>query len=197
MHTKSLKYVAAAAVFSLLCVPLGAQAAVVIFEQEGSANVGVYIDPQRKELNVVEGVIRFQGKAVENLSVQVENGKSALPLWPVPPVYDEKEHLIRFTGGVPGGINSKSLLFRLKLASQQTAPLELSYSEGSAYLNDGKGTKDEVTSQPLSFTVDAGSVDSSAGKSGDNKLFKGGIIILLIIALCVIARYGYKKFITH
>jgi hypothetical protein len=197
MHIKSLKHVAAAAVFSLLCVPLCAQAAVITFDPEKPTSINVYIDPQHKDLNVVEGVIRFKGKAAEGLTVQVENGKSALPLWPVPPVYDEKEQVIRFTGGVPGGISKKSLLFRMKLSPRQSDTLEMSYGDGGAYLNDGKGTREEVSALPLSIHVDPVSVDDDGRISGDNNVFKGGIIIALIVVALIIARYGYKKFITH
>ncbi len=156
--------------------------------------VEVRIDPQSKSLNVVEGEIRFSGSASDGLSVQVENGHSILPLWPTPPQYDADKKSISFAGGVPDGFSSDGLLFYLRLSPTSYGDLDISYINGSAYLNDGEGTKETVSSKPLKIRIDKGGHQRVIGVSSNFVKIKYVIIILLMIAvLIVIFKYGFKK----
>lgn len=181
-------------------VPQSAFASELTFKivslEEVSENVTlveVRIDPQSKKLNVVEGIISFSGSATENLSVQIENGNSILPLWPTPPQYVLAEKAIHFTGGVPGGFDVEGLLFIMRLTSSVGGDLEISYIDGTAYLNDGKGTKENVFSKSLKI-----SLNKSNNNLSKENLFiyknKYAILVLIVIILIFIVFYGYKKF---
>jgi len=187
----------------LFFVPQSIFAAELIFKivpnttpNDSATIVEVRIDPQGKNLNVVEGTISFNGEARDNLSVQVENGQSVLSLWPLPPSYIENEKAIRFTGGVPNGFNKEGLLFRMRLFSVMHGDLEISYLNGNAYLNDGKGTKDYIFSKPLKINIEK----TENGKvvkisSGFSRLKNATIVLLIICILFFISKYVHKKII--
>jgi hypothetical protein len=178
----------------LVLVPQSASAAELIFKAISNAEIEVYVDPQSKSLNVVEGTIEFSGAASEGLSVQVENGQSILPLWPTPPQYDKNTRSIVFTGGVPNGFDAEGLLFRLRLSPTTPGSLSISYANGSTYLNDGKGTAEPISSRPLKIYVDEGmSSETSEAPSGSNEYKYTIITLLAIITLFTIFKYGLKK----
>jgi len=154
---------------------------------DNTITVEVRIDPESKKLNVVEGTISFSGTASDNLSVQVENGQSVLPLWPVPPLYIESEKAINFTGGIPGGFDNEGLLFRMRLSSTLYGDLDISYVNGSAYLNDGKGTGESIYSEPLKIRIDLGA------SSGFTQLMYVMIALLIVAVLFIVYRYAYKR----
>jgi hypothetical protein len=187
----------------LFFVPQSIFAAELIFKivpnttpNDSATIVEVRIDPDGKNLNVVDGTISFQGEASNNLSVQVENGQSVLSLWPLPPNYIENEQVIRFTGGVPNGFSKEGLLFRMRLTSAMNGNLEISYLNGSAYLNDGKGTKEFISSKPLKINLDEIKNDKVVRVSSGFSGFKNATMMLLIVSvLFFIFKYGYKKII--
>jgi len=155
--------------------------------------VEVRIDPESKKLNVVEGTIRFSGPATENLSVQIENGNSVLPLWPTPPQYIADEKAIHFIGGIPDGFDSEGLLFIMRISSSVAGDLGISYTDGSVYLNDGKGTKENIFSKSLQISLD----QSSDNNLNRENLFLNqneyGILVLVAMMLIFFVFYGYKK----
>lgn len=155
--------------------------------------IEVRIDPQSKNLNVVEGEIKFSGSATEDLVVQVENGQSILPIWPTVPVYNAQNKSIIFTGGVPNGFNTEGLLFRLLVRPVSSGNLDISY-EGKAYLNDGKGTKENVSSKYFKISLDNNSGDNTQRQTFDFMKYNYVIIILLVLAVLIfIYKYGFKK----
>jgi hypothetical protein len=187
---------------SLFLVPQGIFAAELIFKVAPNTRAGdsatiieVRIDPESKEMNVVEGTISFSGTVSDNLSVQIENGQSVLPLWPTPPEYIQSEKVIRFVGGVPGGFSSESLLFRMRLSVPESGNLAISFLKGIGYLNDGKGTRENISSEPIDVGFDKSGnsklVDTTSGFKG----LKNVIIILIVVVFFIIFRYGYKKII--
>lgn len=125
--------------------------------------VEVRLDPQSKNLNVVEGVIKFQGEVADKLSVAIETGGSALNLWTSAPQYSTTEKALRFAGGVPGGFNQESLLLRLRLVSSSAGVASISWIGGTAYLNDGQGTKENIFAK--STTISFSPSDSAAPSS--------------------------------
>jgi hypothetical protein len=151
------------------------------------------IDPESKTLNVIEGIISFSGVGSDNLSVQVENGQSILSLWPTPPQYIQSEKFIRFTGGVPGGFDQEGLLFRMRISPAIYGDLEISYIDGNAYLNDGKGTQEPVFSKPLRINSVKSENDVNTVVPFRSYQSKNVIVILLICILLVGIFYGFKK----
>jgi hypothetical protein len=194
-------YTVAVLVMFSIAIPYSLFAAEVTFHmipnmEEGNkaALLEVRIDPQSKMLNVVEGEIVFSGTASDDMSVQVENGQSVLPLWPTAPQYDKDKKSISFAGGIPGGFDSEGLLFKLHISSRISGDLNVSYINGNAYLNDGKGTKEFVSSKPFNIMSGKNEQEQISKVSFGFNKYKYAIIILLAIALLMtIFKYGLKK----
>lgn len=158
--------------------------------------VEVRIDPHAKKLNVVEGTLTFSGTASDNLTVQIENGQSILPIWPVAPLYSTSSKSVTFTGGVPNGFDVEGLLFRMRISSIIPGDLSILYASGNAYLNDGKGTQDSITSKPLVVHIEQNDQRGTPRGASRNNVYTYGIILLLIVVIIVIFTYGFKKKIT-
>ena len=181
---------------ALLCIAthaaLAAEVSFVAFPDTGV--IEVRVDPQEKELNVVEGIIQFSGPASDGLSVQIENGQSLLPIWPTPPLYDENTKSINFTGGVPNGFSSEGLLFRLLVSPAVSGDLTVAYVQGGGYLNDGKGTKESVSSTPLKIFFEADGTGAIPQDTRCSNIFVYGIVLLLALVLVfVIFKYVFKE----
>jgi len=159
----------------VILMPQNVFAAELIFKlipnntvNDGATIIEARIDPQSKVLNVVEGIINFQGAIIDKLSVEVETGGSVLTLWPTPPQYLSGEKVIRFTGGRPNGFNHEGLLFRIRLASSLSGNAIISWISGTAYLNDGKGTQETISSRSITISLDKQNPDMIAKSSLDS-----------------------------
>lgn len=146
----------------ILSIPSVALGADVFFEllphatvEDQTAVVGVHIDSKSIPLNVVEGVIVFEGEIRDQLSVEVETGGSILHMWPTRPEYLPQEKAIRFTGGAPGGFSQGGLLFRMRLFSPVSGNVKINWVHGASYRNDGNGTKEPVFARSMSLYVAA------------------------------------------
>lgn len=178
----------------LIFVPQSILAAELYFKTYTNNDfIEVRIDPQSKTLNVVEGEIKFSGPASSDLLVQVENGQSILPIWPIAPHYDADKKSIIFTGGMPNGFDNEGLLFRLRLSPTYSGKLDISY-EGVAYLNDGKGTMEDVSSENFEISVGKNMESKPQRETFDFIKYKYVKIILFIVAVLIfIYKYGFKK----
>jgi hypothetical protein len=183
----------------MLLIPQHVRAAELLFKATHDQNtIEVWVDPQSKEINVVEGAIKFSGGATDGLIVHVENGQSILPMWPTPPLYNRDSQTIEFVGGVPDGFTTEGLLFRLKLSPTKLGDLEIDYVDGAGYLNDGLGTKVAITSDTFTVTQNEVGSDQSRDDFSDSRTFAYATIILLVIACgAVILRYVFKKSYTQ
>lgn len=123
--------------------------------EDQTAVVGVRIDSKSVPLNVVEGVIVFEGELRDQLSVEVETGGSILHMWPTRPEYLPQEKAIRFTGGAPGGFIQGGLLFRMRLFSPVSGNVKINWVHGASYRNDGNGTKEPIFARSISLYLAA------------------------------------------
>lgn len=199
MTKTTVSYFAAAMLLLFLAgFPQGLFAAELSFQPILSAGsstptvIEVRIDPQAKRLNVVEGVIRFSGEPSDDLFVEVENGQSILPIWPTPPQYNKDKKSISFTGGIPNGFDSPGLLFRVRISSAVSGDVTVSYSDGNAYLNDGKGTTEAVDSKPITVHVDK-TLENAKTKASSGYGTYVIILLSILVVLIVIFKYGFKK----
>lgn len=176
----------------------------------GSATVvEVHINPEGKNLNVVEGGVVFSGAGSEKLSIEVDKSNSVFTMWPGEPVYNKENKTIQFVGGTPNGLTKEGLLFSFSLVSASTGSLDISWSGVKTYLNDGKGTEEATSVKSISLNLDAKNSEGLGVENNtvDNKttntdtVFPGfnitknvRILLLIIILICAIF-YGYKKFI--
>ena len=169
----------------------------------------VRINPEGKNINVVEGSVVFSGIASNDLIVEVNTNDSILKIWPTEPIYNRTEKMIHFVGGTPNGFTKQGTLFRINLSSTTNGILDVSWSGVKTYLNDGLGTEESTSVK--SITID----NSNAKKGGDNQnktindintkeistgpsLLNNATILLLIIIFLiffVFVFYVYKKFI--
>lgn len=181
--------------FVFILIPGYAFSAEILFNVSSDPKViEVSIDPQSKEMNVVEGKIKFSGTASDGLSVQIENGESVLPIWPTPPQYDKENKSITFVGGIPNGFRDEGLLLKLKLSLDIPGELIITYVDGNGYLNDGKGTKEFISSEPFKMYVEKEDFNKTNKELPSINKFKYVIIILLLVTIIFIFfKYVFKK----
>ncbi|MBP6924233.1 MAG: hypothetical protein KBC62_00015 [Candidatus Pacebacteria bacterium] len=116
--------------------------------------IEVRIDPEGKRMNALEGALLL--KSAEDgviSSVITETGGSVFSLWPVSPRYDDKEKVIQFNGGVPQGFLEESPLFRMRVFTTKPSQISVAWIGGSAYLDDGQGTFEPVTSRSITVAT--------------------------------------------
>ncbi len=116
--------------------------------------VDVRADSEGKEINAIEGKIFFD-YASKNISVgDLSVAGSAFSLWPQKPSLSMNEKEVSFIGGIPDGINSKDLVvFKIILNLDKPGKVTFKTSEINAYLNDGKGTKDAVSTDNFELNI--------------------------------------------
>jgi len=155
-------------------------------ETQKKISVDVVVDPQSNNLNVVEGTISFSWAEASQLKVVTETENSILTVWPVKPEYNVVKKNIQFVGGSPDGFNKESKIFTINIYSLPDQPIEVSFSEGMAYLADGKGTQENLFAK-----------GSLVLKEYSKKKFsvdiKSVIIILICTLFAILIMYGYKK----
>ena len=152
--------------------------------------VEVSMDSDQKNINVVDGVIKVEGEGLGKIYVNPDTTGSVLTLWPTPPQYIETDSSLHFVGGVPNGWTGEAVILRLRLSARMSGKVNLSWSEGSAYLNDGKGTVENISTEPFSVAVK--SIGDKSTIFYRQEWFLGAIIFLIFcFALFVI--YGKKK----
>lgn len=177
--------------------------------------VEVRLDPKSKNINVVEGVISVNfddSIKSDQINIDIENGNSILSLWPIAPSYNAEKKEISFTGGIPLGVKTEGLLFKIKISSGvgsaggigNVGNIKFAWAGGSAYLNDGKGTKESITSESITLSL-AQDVENTNQKNVDQKnteniselsgffSLKNVTILLLSIIVLVVLLYAYKK----
>ena len=161
-------------VFIFLFLPLVAKGAILYFEpSKGEYHLGdtfivdLRIDTEGECINTVKAIVSFPKDLLE--AKDSSTGNSILTLWLQTPKIDQKEGLISFTGGIPGGFcgplpgepEKPNLLGRIifrvretntKLENETEAKLE--FLEGSqVLLNDGLGTPAKLTLKEAVFTI--------------------------------------------
>jgi hypothetical protein len=111
--------------------------------------VKVMIDTEGKEINAVEGILNID---TPQAVTSINTGGSILNLWPIKPSLEK--NTIVFTGGTTGGVFGSTLkLFTLAIKPTTQKPIKISFKEGTAYLNDGKGTKVLTTGSNIEIPV--------------------------------------------
>ncbi len=105
----------------------------------------VRVDSENKNINAVEGSVMLDYAAESASLININTSGSTFSLWPGEPLPSESNTSISFAGGSPGGLNSKdAIIFNIVLKLQKVGRITLTPDNLSVYLNDGKGTQDEV-----------------------------------------------------
>lgn len=163
----------------LLCMPSSNElyAAEVKFvvvsniEQSDTATViEARLDPEGVSLNAIDGMIGVLGEGSEELSsLIIETGGSGLSLWPHMPVYTKDDSVIRFAGGSPEGITKEMVLFRIRIFSKLPNKITMSWLGGSAYLGDGSGVAEGISSRSLNVSVSPSEPNQINASSPDSR----------------------------
>ncbi|MCK5475333.1 MAG: hypothetical protein KAI71_01985 [Candidatus Pacebacteria bacterium] len=102
----------------------------------------VYIDTKDKNINVVRSEITFNPDVLE--VIDIIKGESIIKLWTEEPIISNVEGLIKFSGGVPNGYKGSELVLKIIFKTKNEGDCQLDFSQTEIFLNDGKGTKDDV-----------------------------------------------------
>ena len=135
----------------------------------------VRVDSLNKNINAVEGSVRLDYVAESISLIDINTAGSKFSLWPGKPMPSESNTSISFAGGSPGGLNSKdAIIFNIVLKLQEVGQITLAPNNFSVYLNDGKGTKDEISVKNLVIDVlpkkpDSQSVDDWSSLTSNDK----------------------------
>ena len=119
--------------------------------------VEVRLDNENQEINAAEVFINFPADKIEVKSVN--QGGSDFSLWPKAPSFSNDKAEISFVGGAPGGIKRQaklvSILFEAKARQSDLADsATISFgSESQVLLNDGKGTKADLSFVSGNFEI--------------------------------------------
>lgn len=114
----------------------------------------VRVDSENKNINAVEGEVLLDHAADGVSLTDINTAGSKFSLWPGKPLPSASNTSISFAGGSPGGFNSKdAVVFNIVLKLQETGQITLLPNNIGVYLNDGKGTKDEVSVKDLIINV--------------------------------------------
>jgi hypothetical protein len=154
-----------------LLLPLSVNAAVLYLEpSQGEYHQGdtfiveARIDTEEECINTVKVIISFPKDLLE--AKDFSTGNSILTLWLQTPKIDQKEGLISFTGGIPGGFCGPlpgepgkpnllgRIIFRVVSRDVLRGLAEISFKEDSqVLLNDGLGTPAKLTLKGAVFTI--------------------------------------------
>ena len=129
----------------------------------------VRVDSENKNINAVEGSVLLDYLTESVSLIDINTAGSKFSLWPGKPLPSENNTSISFVGGSPGGLNSKdAIIFNIVLKLQKAGQITLAPDNLSVYLNDGKGTKDEVSVKNLVIDVLPKKLDSESVDDWNN-----------------------------
>jgi hypothetical protein len=173
-QNENLKFKIISLISIFLFFPLVAKGAILYFEpSEGKYHLGdtfivdLRIDTERECINTVKAIVSFPKDLLE--AKDFSTGNSILNLWLQNPKIDQKEGLISFIGGIPGGFcgplsgepEKPNLLGRIifrvretniKLENKSEAKLKF-LEDSQVLLNDGFGTQAKLTLKEAVFTI--------------------------------------------
>ncbi len=126
-----------------------------LISPEDTAVIGVYLDTEQKNINVVEGELEIQSG---NTDIEIRGlsiAGSDFSFWSRKPSWSEETHMISFVGGQPGGVIKKdALLFNIILKGLESGDVIFSPTSLIAYTHDGQGTPLSVRSENFLLRVE-------------------------------------------
>jgi len=158
-------------IFIFLFLPLVAKGAILYFEpSKGEHHLGdtfivdLRIDTEGECINTVKAIISFPKDLLE--AKDFSTGNSILTLWLETPKIDQKEGLISFVGGIPGGFCGPlpgepekpnllgRIIFRVVSRNVSRSLAQVAFrNDSQVLLNDGFGTPAKLTLKEAIFTI--------------------------------------------
>ena len=118
-----------------------------------SVSIDYFIDTQDAPINVIDATLHYDAKT---LSVHdISTGNSAASIWAEGPVVTE-DGFIHFVAGFPDGITGNHIsLLRVTYTAKTAGSSFLSNTiqNSHVYINNGAGTEQELSMQPVSFMI--------------------------------------------
>lgn len=116
--------------------------------------VDVNINTEGELINVIEGnIIIPEGLSLIKIK-DLSLSNSVLNQWVRTPSWSEKDGVISFVGGLPGGFKQSSVhLFRIFFTTESTGKVNFVPSDIKAYANDGLATLVGVSIKPLTIDI--------------------------------------------
>jgi hypothetical protein len=158
-------------IFIFLFLPLVAKGAILYFEpSKGEYHLGdtfivdLRIDTEEECINTVKAIVSFPKDLLE--VKDFSTGNSILSLWLESPKIDQKEGLISFVGGIPGGFCGPlpgepekpnllgRIIFRVVSRDVSRSLAQVAFrNDSQVLLNDGFGTPAKLTLKEAIFTI--------------------------------------------
>ena len=123
------------------------------FEEGSVFELPIYINTNGKSVNTIDLKLSFDPS---KLSIVEKSGNtSIIGIWIDAPEYSNTIGFIELAGSIPNGIVTESgLVIRLKFKALAPGETSLLFSpETKVYLNDGSGTRAEISFDRSSFTI--------------------------------------------
>lgn len=116
--------------------------------------IHVYLDTEGETINSVDGVVMLSDEHGGNFEIKdLSVANSVFTMWPNKPSL-ETGHMIKFIGGIPGGVTGEHLLlFKMIIKINQPGTFEIIPGVVTAYLNDGVPTPRVITPKTSSIVV--------------------------------------------
>lgn len=150
---KFLKSITAAKVFAVLFVgtlflfsgvvaeaaTLGASPSTGVYTTGATFDVRVTINTQGKSINAAEGVLKFNPRELQVVSVS--QAGSIFNLWTIDPAFSNSAGTVSFGGGSPKGYTGTSgTIITVRFRASGSGASSVSFSSGSVLAADGMGT---------------------------------------------------------
>lgn len=119
--------------------------------------VSIFLDSQGADINVVEVTLRYPSQLLE--VVDLIDGRSFLSLWAERPRHDPAAGTVKLAGGIPNGAvvhNGEVLTVLFRGRRHGEARITIDDQASGVYLDDGLGTKTDLTSRSLTVTIGPG-----------------------------------------
>lgn len=114
----------------------------------------VRVDSENRNINAIVGDVLMDYPTDLISLIDINTSGSKFSLWPGKPLPSLSNTSVSFAGGSPGGFNSKdAIVLNIVLKLQKAGQIILTPDNIEVYLNDGKGTKDEVSVKNLVIDV--------------------------------------------
>lgn len=116
-------------------------------------SVSLRISELKNPINAVNAYLFFDKDFLE--AKQISTGESILSIFAENPSFSNDSGLISFVGGIPDGFSKKEgELIKIYFLAKKEGPSSLSITSDTAvFLNDGKGTKDDLLAKSALISV--------------------------------------------
>lgn len=120
-------------------------------KEGGLGKVSIYLDTSGDLVNTIEGDLVYNDKLVKVEKLEI--GDSIINLWVDQPNIENASR-IHFSGIIPGGLSiTKGNIFSIIVRGQSAGLAEIDLENVNLFLNDGEGSRDEVSVNSAKITI--------------------------------------------